>query len=187
MTRALSSIDCYHLGILCAAASDKIVSANSVRYVRSWIEESGTPASVHHEQPAVQEPIKTQSRKTDRASATANRGMWSADMVQELHHMFEEGAKDREIAQALGVTEKQVWNRISYEKKLGKLSNRGKTPRGKQQKPWSNDYRLNVDDSSQPMPGEVVTYEEDGQTITKYPPGYARGIIPSKNIGVSHE
>lgn len=104
---------------------------------------------------------------------------WTDEMVEKLHQLYAQRLPDSVIAAQLGdVTTQQVSTRISWEIKNGlmKRLDRSANKRRLHRKGGAKALEAHA---TQPV-GEVMEYEENGQTVRRFPAGYAFGAEPQQ-------
>lgn len=97
---------------------------------------------------------------------------WTDDEVTLLCRLYLRSEKPSSIADQLHRSKGSVAQKILFEQHHGRLKNIGvryKWQRGK--------YKLN--DVAPPWPYVIIV--DDGLTIKRYAPGYARGVAPDKD------
>lgn len=99
---------------------------------------------------------------------------WRDDQKQILRDMYLEGEMPWVIASRIGKATHLVAMMIQYEIRVGRLVRRKPVPRMARARSGSHPNAFKM--AAEPVAGAVMTYEENGVIITRFPPGFAHGV-----------
>ena len=103
---------------------------------------------------------------------------WTEAQVAKLREMYLANEPNSVIALKLRKTIQQVDSRIYSEARAGRLQREGLKARFAKRKRAHGAFQY----KEEPKKIPTTTYEENGITVTVFPPMYARGVGPMVNL-----